>query len=129
MYIVIESADVNKILVAVPKNSSPNQMQGIINLFEKNAVFVQDNYAGQKILSPKITVFLGDKFECGSEHKLLVTLENENGIPEGFVSASPEVFVSNKEELLKKTKRIYALEAELSVAKQKIKELEEGIEE
>jgi len=128
MYMIIESVKADKILIAIPENSVASQLQGIIDLFEKNAIFIEDGYSEQKIVHPKITMVLGDTFHYERENELFVTVCSKSGIPDGFVPATPEVLTSNKKELAKRKSRIWSLEAELSVSKQKIKDLEERIE-
>lgn len=134
MLLNIETNGATNIVINVPSDRV-GYAQDLINIFEKNAVFVNKGYSEVKIVEPTQTLLLGEAIKfvvdsySGSSMELEVVGQGDCGLSDPLV-ATPEVFVSiaettkkNREELDKSKKECEFLKLQVENLKEEISSL------
>lgn len=130
MLLNIETNGATNIVINVPVEHL-KYSQDVVNLFERNAVFVNKGYNEIKFVKPTSTMVLGEdlKFESsyGTELELIVTGKGSAEF-DGFVEATPEAFISMKDAIEKRKAENEKLTKEISYLKMQIANKDEEIE-
>lgn len=118
MFAIIETNGANHIAIHIPKEGADKSLPALAAMLENNATFINKGWREINIVTPKMSITLGDKFETESDDagELLIKASSDV-INEDFVIAKPESFISNKKALAKKQEEIDRLRSELQSVK------------
>ncbi len=96
MFVTIKTNGATHIAIHVPHLGADKTLPALAAMLEQNATFINSGYGDATIVKPTMGITLGDKFvhEHNSETDIAVAASGAV-IGEDFVTASPEVFVSN----------------------------------
>lgn len=120
MFINIEVKGATNILISVPSDKSEKALPAIINMLERNAVFIKDNWSSLEKVMPDSTIILGDSYKTKSNnHEIEYKVEAKDHVIEGFEPASKELFISFADYKKTKDEHIGKLNAEIAELKEK----------
>jgi hypothetical protein len=123
----IETNGANNIVIYIPHEGSEKTLPAMLGMFEKNAVFLQSTYYEHTVVTPKISINLGDSVVINSSQAFQITT-SENVLNDGFVPYTPTVGISNKEEIEKKNEEIKKLRTEVAFLKDSNQLLQNKVE-
>ena len=98
MLLNIKTNNASNIVINLP-SSKIAYVQNVVDLFEKNAVFVQCNYGSHDIVKPVFDITLGDTvvIHCGYGDETELAIASDNSVViEHFEKATPALLSSNK---------------------------------
>ncbi len=128
MFAKIKTNGATDILIYIPAEGSEKSLPALAEMLECNAVFVQDTYSELNIVKPEMSILLGDSLEVkkgyGDDVVLKVQVPSSSKVADGFVRATPDVFISNKKQVEALEKRIQALQTENKYLTDKINRME-----
>lgn len=132
MLLNIETNGATNIVINVPAERI-KYAQDLINIFEKNAVFVNSGYSNTTIVTPKQTLELGEniKFKSSGYNSEEIELEvvgKGDSRLEDAVIATPEVFISMSEATKKYKIELEKLTKEITFLKMQVANKDEEIE-
>jgi len=118
MFAVIETNGANHIAIHIPHEGADKSLPALAAMLEHNATFINKGWREIGVVTPKMSIVLGDKFETESDDagELLIKA-NGAVVNDDFVVATPEVFVSNKKAIAEKQKEIDRLRSDLQNVK------------
>lgn len=117
MFAIIETNGASHIAIHVPSEGAEKSLPALANMLEKNATFIQKGWNEAKLVTPKMSITLGDKFETEGDGNVIKIATNGAVVSDDFVIATPEVFVSNAAAMKKRDDEISRLRTELSFVK------------
>lgn len=118
MFAIIETNGANHIAIHIPHEGADKSLPALAAMLEHNATFINKGWREIGVVTPKMSIILGDKFETESDDagELLIKA-SADVISEDFVIATPEAFISNKKAIAKKQEEIDRLRSELQSVK------------
>lgn len=118
MFAIIETNGANHIAIHIPNEGADKSLPALAAMLEHNATFINKGWREIGVVTPKMSIILGDKFETESDDagELLIKA-SDDVISEDFVIATPEAFISNKKAIAEKQKEIDRLRSELQSVK------------
>ncbi|PJM66447.1 hypothetical protein [Achromobacter ruhlandii] len=118
MFAIIETNGANHIAIHIPNEGADKSLPALAAMLEHNATFINKGWREIGVVTPKMSIILGDKFETESDDagELLIKA-SADVISEDFVIATPEAFISNKKAIAEKQKEIDRLRSELQSVK------------
>jgi hypothetical protein len=118
MFAVIETNGANHIAIHIPHEGADKSLPALAAMLEHNATFINKGWREIGVVTPKMSIILGDKFETESDDagELLIAASGAV-VSDDFAIATPEAFVSNKKALAEKQKEIDRLRSELQSVK------------
>lgn len=128
MFMKIDTRNANYIVISVPSETSATSLPQLINMFEHNAVFVQQSWsAPHTVVEPKIEIMLGDTLLTDNgEHSMFVT-KSDCVLDEQFVIYDPQVRADYVKALDKKEKENTKLRAEVNYLNNELNSLKEQL--
>ena len=132
MFAVIDVNGANRIAIEIPLEGSEKSPPALAAMLETNAVFIYKGYNEARIVKPEMQILLGETVSYDFGESELVVASSKNAchvLGESFVSATPEVFVSNEKLMISKEIEINRLKAECHLAYARANDCEEKIEE
>lgn len=114
MFALIETKGATHIAIHIPKDGADKSLPAIAAMLENNSTFINQGWRELSIAKPSMSIVLGDKHETGSDEtgELVIRASNDV-ISDDFVIAAPEVFISNKKAMEKKSAEVDRLRQEL----------------
>lgn len=130
MFVTIETKGATHIAIYVPHEGSEKSLPALARMLEQNAVFINAGYNEAKTVTPTMNITLGDKFQLeGYNHDAIAVAESGFVLADDFVSATPQVFVSNAEFRKKADAEQTRLRSENSYLKSEIDSLKAKLQE
>lgn len=126
MFVKIETKGATHILINIPSGRYDSLAQ-LSAMLENSAVFINDGWGGLEIVKPEMTAVLSDRYTHRSNEGDVVMMTGQSAIDEGFVVASPEVLISNKEAMKKKQAEVTRLLTEVNYLKGEVARLTEQL--
>lgn len=132
MFAHITTNNATDIVIYIPFEKADKNMPALAEMLEQNSVFVQSGYNSMNIVKPKITFELGGALVLDGRNEEVLVIDTSSCavVDDQWVSASPEVFSSNKKAIEKLESQLSAerrknsmLTNELEIAKETIREL------
>ena len=131
MLLNIKTNNATNIVINLPSDKIA-YVQNVVDLFEQNAVFVNDNYNNHDIIKPSFDITLGNTvvFDKGyGEPTELAIASDKTVVIEDFEVATPEVLTSNKKAVESLKAKLKKQEDENKCLQMTIDKLNERIEE
>jgi hypothetical protein len=129
MFAKIKTNGATDILIYIPSEGSEKSLPSLVKLLEHNAVFVLDSYSELTVVKPEMSILLGDTLEVNKGYgsdvtTLKVSVPGSEYVAEGFVHATPDVFISNKKQVEALEKKITTLTTENKYLNEKVAQLQ-----
>lgn len=122
MFALIETKNATHIAIHIPADKAAASLPALANMLENNAVFIQQSYREAAVVSPGMSIVLGNTYSMpNNDGEAIVIGVCEHLIADEFVIDTPEVFRSNKEYRAKK-------EAELTNMRREVDSLRLQVE-
>lgn len=114
MFALIETNGATHIAIHIPKDGADKSLPALAAMLEGNATFINNGWRNTEIVRPKMSITLGDThtFDSDETGELTIAASSEV-IGEDFVIAVPEVLISNRKAIEKKSAEIDRLRQEL----------------
>lgn len=130
MFVSINTNGANHIVIHIPHDGADKSLPAIARMLEQNAVFIQNGWNSTALVKPEMSIVLGDKFEVekGGDEPIVVK-ESTAVLPDDFVAATPDVFVSNAKAAKKAADEAQRLRTEVSHLKDQIESLKAQLQE
>ena len=130
MFVSIDTKGANHIVIHIPHEGADKSLPAIARMLEQNAVFIKKGWNSAELVKPEMSVVLGDKFEVEKDgDEPIVVKESTAVLPDDFVAATPDVFVSNAKAAKKATEDSQRLRTEVSHLKDQIESLKAQLQE
>ena len=130
MFVSIDTKGANHIVIHIPHEGADKTLPAIARMLEQNAVFIQKGWNTASLTKPEMSIVLGDKFEFDKDgDEPIIVKESTAVLPPDFVSATPEVFVSNAKAAKKATEESQRLRTEVLHLKDQIESLKAQVAE
>jgi hypothetical protein len=124
MFVSIDTKGANHIVIHIPHEGADKSLPAIARMLEQNAVFIQKGWSSAALVKPEMSIVLGDKFEVEKDgDEPIVVKESTAVLPDDFVAATPDVFVSNAKAAKKAAEDSQRLRTEVSHLKDQIESL------
>lgn len=130
MFVSIDTKGANHIVIHIPHEGADKSLPAIARMLEQNAVFIKKGWSSAELVKPEMSIVLGDKFEVEKDgDEPIVVKESTAVLPDDFVAATPDVFVSNAKAAKKATEDSQRLRTEVSHLKDQIESLKAQLQE
>lgn len=120
MFAVIETKGANHIIINIPHEGSEASLPALARMLEQNAVFVNVAWREMSVTKPAMSIVLGDNYQIDGHDELLAVAKSGAVLPDDFVNATPEVFVSNAKQRKRHEDEEARLRAELTYTKNEL---------
>lgn len=131
MFALIKTNGATEIVVHIPREGAEKSLPALVGMLEKNTVFLKRSWRTLEQCEPKITIELGNKVteESPDTGELAILVpESDEVLDESFVTATPEVLISNKKIVEGKDAEIGRLRKELDFVKQQLEDAKAALE-
>ncbi len=132
MFAVIETNGATHIAIHIPHQGAEKSLPAIAAMLEKNAIFINSGWSEFSLVTPSMSIVLGDLYKIDRSGQELAISASPNVLDESFVAASADVFTSNakgiksaQEENLRLRKDIDSLKYQLEQANDRIEAMKE----
>lgn len=130
MFAVIETNGATHIVIHVPADRAAQSLPALALMLERNATFINKGWRSLDIVTPTMSITLGNKFESDQpEIPHLIIHDGSEIIDETFYAASPERMISQKAAIEKKDSENAKIRKELEFTKQQLANAHERIKE
>jgi hypothetical protein len=127
MFAIIDTKGATHIAIHIPKEGCDKSLPAIARMLESNAVFISKGWREMSVVTPVMSIALGDKFTIDNDTEAMTIAAATEVIDEGFEESTPEVLVSNRAAMAKKDAEIKRLQTELSGTKAMLDQTNERI--
>ena len=117
MFALIETKGATHIAIHVPTEGSHASLPALAKMLEGNAIFINKSWREINVVTPEMSIVLGEKFVIDGDTEALVVAPSKYVIGDEFVTSTPEVLTSNRAAMAKKEAEIKRLQTELSGTK------------
>lgn len=131
MFATIKTNGATTIAIYIPHDGADRSLPMLAAMLEQNAVFIREGYQELTTVKPVMNITLGDEFRAesyGVEAMVLSIPASSAVLEDGFVAASPAVFVSAAKGIKAKEDELSRVRTELSFVKSELARSKEQLE-
>lgn len=127
MFALIETNGATHIAIHVPRDAAANSLPVLAAMLEQNATFIRQGYNDGSIVTPKMSIQLGDVYnhETGAADFRIEPADSACIVDDTFTLATPDVLTSNARQLKQEQDRYYRLYTEHQALKNRFDVLQE----
>lgn len=131
MFALIETHGATHIAIHVPRDAAAASLPVLAAMLEQNATFIRQGYNDASIVTPQMTIQLGDVYnhETSAADFRIEPADRENIVGDSFTLATPDVLTSNARQLKSEQDRYHRLYTEHQALKSKFDALQEQFDE
>lgn len=128
MFALIETNNATHIAIHVPSDKATESLASIARMLEANATFIRCNYRDSEVITPKMSITLGNTFRLpDSDGEALLIAASDEVIGAEFVADSAEVYRSNQDYRKKTTDELTKQRREIDALKLQNEQLKEAL--
>lgn len=127
MFALIETNGATHIAIHVPRDAAAASLPALTAMLEQNATFIRQGYNDASIVTPQMTIQLGDVYnhETSAADFRIEPADSGHIVGDSFTLATPDVLTSNARQLKQEQDRYRRLYAEHQALQSRFDALQE----